>query len=207
MTLVARAVAPAPFDATPEAPRVRPSWQLVSRGLAAFHATSSTSTARSGWLPRPTTTRTSPCSAAWDRGSGGDQALGCPSLMTTERNHMPHARVSARHHSDSMRWRRHVKSAKRGRPFDDADRTTRSWLSDPRTRCHPLCAPTARRDVDQSPGAWRGRPGVHRCLVRSLRARLLRHLPSTGATTLSAYSASRPTERGRGRTMTKGHRA
>ena len=40
--------------------------------------------------------------------------LGCPSLMTPERNHMPHALVRARHHSDSMRWRRHVESAKRG---------------------------------------------------------------------------------------------
>ena len=98
------------------APRVRPSWQLTSRGLTAFQATSSTSTARSGWLPRPTTTRTSPCSAAWDRGSGGSQVLGCPSLMTIERNHMPHALVRARHHSDSMRWRRQVESAKRGQP-------------------------------------------------------------------------------------------
>ena len=34
--------------------------------------------------------------------------------MTLERNHMPHALVRARHHSDSMRWRRHVESAKRG---------------------------------------------------------------------------------------------
>ena len=40
--------------------------------------------------------------------------LGCPSLITTERNHMPHALVRARHHSDSMRWRRQVESAKRG---------------------------------------------------------------------------------------------
>jgi hypothetical protein len=78
-----RVVAPAPFDATPDGPTcVRPSCQLISRGLAAFHATSSTSTARSGWLPRSTTTRTSPCSAAWNRGSGGGQVLGCPSLMT-----------------------------------------------------------------------------------------------------------------------------
>ena len=38
----------------------------------------------------------------------------CPSLMTLERNHMPHALVRARHHSDSMRWRRQVESAKRG---------------------------------------------------------------------------------------------
>jgi len=42
--------------------------------------------------------------------------LGCPSLMTLERNHMPHALVRALHHSDSMRWRRHVESAKRGQP-------------------------------------------------------------------------------------------
>ena len=136
---VARAVARAPFDATRDGPTCAAELAAhTSRGLAAFHATSSTSTARSGWLPRPTTTRTSPCSAAWDRGSGGDQALGCPSLVTTDRNHMPHALVRARNHSDSMRWRRHVESAKWGAlSFDDADRTTRSRLSDPRT-CYQL---------------------------------------------------------------------
>ena len=41
------------------------------------------------------------------------EVLGCPSLMNLERNYMPHALVHARHHSDSMRWRRHVESAKR----------------------------------------------------------------------------------------------
>ena len=50
--------------------------------------------------------------------------LGCPSLMTTERNHMPHALVRARHHSDSMRWRRHVESAKRGEP-------STTWIARP----------------------------------------------------------------------------
>ena len=106
------------------APRVRPSWQLTSRGLAAFQATSSTSTARSGWLPRPTTTRTSPCSAAWCRGSVSSQVLGCPFLITNERNHVPHALVRAWNHSDSMRWRRQVESAKRGEP-------STTWIARP----------------------------------------------------------------------------
>ena len=136
---MARVVAPAPFDATPDGPRVRPSCQLTSRGLAAFQATSSTSTARSGWLPRPTTTRTSPCSAAWYRGSGGSQVLCCPSLMTLERNHMPYALVRARHHSDSMRWRRHVESAKRGEPSTTwiarPDRAKQSQHAVPPTAC------------------------------------------------------------------------
>ena len=43
--------------------------------------------------------------------------LGCPSLKTLERNHMPHALVRARHHSNSMRWRRHVDGAPNGAPF------------------------------------------------------------------------------------------
>ena len=37
MAVVVRGVAIAPFDATPDAPRVRPSWQLISRGLALWH--------------------------------------------------------------------------------------------------------------------------------------------------------------------------
>ena len=120
VTLVARAVAPAPFDATPDGPTCAAELS-AHQPRSGSRCTSlpgdqqsSTSTARSGWLPRPTTTRTSPCSAAWYRGSGGDQALGCPSLMTLERNRMPHALVRAWHHSDSMRWRRQVESAKRG---------------------------------------------------------------------------------------------
>ena len=51
---VAQAVAPAQFaDATPDGPTCAA--KLIAhkpRGLAAFQATSSTSTARSGWLPR-----------------------------------------------------------------------------------------------------------------------------------------------------------
>ena len=139
------------------APRVRPSCQLTSRGLAAFQATSSTSTARSGWLPRPTTTRTSPCSAAWDRGSGGSQVLGCPSLMAPERNHMPLALVRARHHSDSMRWRRHVESAKRGEPsttwIAQPDRAKQSQHAVPPPACW-YCSVRC----GSSPGAWSARP-------------------------------------------------
>ena len=97
-------------------PRMRPSCHPISRGLAAFHATRSASTARSGWLPRSTTTHTSPCSAAWNRGAGGGQVLGCSNQMTLELNHMPHALVCARHHSDSMRWRSHVESADTRQP-------------------------------------------------------------------------------------------
>ena len=116
-------------------PRMRPSCHPISRGLAAFHATRSASTARSGWLPRSTTTHTSPCSAAWNRGAGGGQVLGCSNQMTLELNHMPHALVCARHHSDSMRWRSHVESADSGfaAALNNVYRTTRSRLSNPRT--------------------------------------------------------------------------
>ena len=73
---------------------MRPSWQLTSQGLAAFHATSSTDYCEVR-LALPTQGQRrhaqvhGPCSAAWDRGAGGSQVLGCPSLMTTERNHIP----------------------------------------------------------------------------------------------------------------------
>ena len=50
--------------------------------------------------------------------------------------------------------------------FDDADRTTRSRLSNPRTRRHLLRARIARCDVKMSPGAWSaatvGRPSASR---------------------------------------------
>ena len=151
------------------APRVRPSWQLTSRGLAAFHATSSTSTARSGWLPRPTTTRTSPCSAAWDRGAGGSQVLGCPSLMTTERNHMPHALVRARNHSDSMRWRRHVESAN----WRDLSTT---WIARP-DRAKP-----SRHTVSPT---W---DGSVRCGSKPWSVERLRRAPVPHATTLCRES-------------------
>ena len=112
---MARAVAPAPFDATPDGPTCAA--ELV------------THQPRSDSLPGDQfdqycevrlaakandDTHKSMLSCLGSRGSGGSQVLGYPSLMTTERNHMPHALVRARHHSDSMRWRRHVKSAKRG---------------------------------------------------------------------------------------------
>ena len=61
------------------------------------------------------------CLGSWRRGS---QVLGCPSLMTLERNHMPHALVRARHHSDSMRRRRHVESAERQQP-------STTWIARP----------------------------------------------------------------------------
>ena len=93
---MARVVAPAPFDAPPDGP-------TCAAELSAHQP-------RSGSLPRDQfrstitgycevrlaakanddRTRTRPCSAACDRGAGsagGSQVLGCPSLMTPERNH------------------------------------------------------------------------------------------------------------------------
>ena len=159
-TVVARAVVPAPFDATPDGP-------TCAVELAAHQPTS-------GSLPGDqfdqycevrlaakanddTHKSMLSCLESWLRGQPCAR-LSFPDdpKMTPERNHMPHALVRARHHSDSMRWRRHVESAKRGQPW-----TTRIARPDRAKQSRHAVPPAACRDCSVRCGSkpW----SVERC--------------------------------------------
>ena len=108
MTVVVRVVAPAPFEAAPDAP-------ACASKLATHQP-------RSGSLPRDnidqccevrlaansTSIRLSPDSAAWFRGAEGrGLVLACLPCITDEAPAVPDTPVRAQHHPDLMRPRRH----------------------------------------------------------------------------------------------------
>ena len=133
-----RIVAPAPFEAAPDAP-------ACAVELTTYQP-------RSGSLPRDnidqycevrlagnsTSIRLSPDSAAWFRGAEGRQVLACLPCITDEASEVLDALVRSQHHPDSMRQRRHCGARRLVEHLNDVDRTMRSRLSNPNTRCHPL---------------------------------------------------------------------
>ena len=138
VTVVVRVVAPAPFEAAPDAP-------ACASELATHQP-------RSGSLPRDnidqycevrlaansTSIRLSPDSAAWFRGAEGRQVLACLPCITDEASEVLDALVRAQHHPDSMRPRRHCGARRLVDHLNDVDRTMRSRLGIPNTRCHQL---------------------------------------------------------------------
>ena len=137
VTVVVRVVAPAPFEAAPDA--------------SACAVELTTHQPRSLSLPRDninqccevrlaansTSIRLSPDSAAWFRGAEGRQVLACLPCMTNEVPDVLDAPVRAQHHPDSMRPRRHCGARRLVEHLNDVDRTMRSRLSNPITRFHP----------------------------------------------------------------------
>ena len=133
VTVVVRVVAPAPFEAAPDAP-------ACASELATHQP-------RSGSLPRDnidqycevrlaansTSIRLSPDSAAWFRGAEGRQVLACLPCMYHRRGirKVLGAPVRAQHHPDNMRPRRHCSCSP--------------------TRCRdPRCGSHSQREVKQS---------------------------------------------------------
>ena len=125
-----RVVAPAPFEAAPDAP-------ACASELATHQP-------RSGSLPcdnidqycevrlaaNSTSIRPSPDSSAWFRGAEGRQVLACLPCITDEASEVLDALVRSQHHPDSMRQPRHCGARRLVEHLilNDVDRTMRSRL-------------------------------------------------------------------------------